>query len=240
MADVTRQNEKQGTLKQKPGYELRNLVGSLPSEKDVLEDWFQSWLKRQARNDCERLGIHFDALATDVLWKFHNALTSEYSTCFDSARKTGIKGEALGRRYGCSRENAWRWLHRENDPKLSSFAVVSAAEDESYPPGHMVALRAYQRAIGEVRKKTGPDEPAIPSTEEILCLYYQLLHTPWWLAMTSGDTRRLQLAASEIDSYIADRLGDSRGWTVQSLLGCLDKWWTPWRIVRAVVPYEWF
>lgn len=213
------------------------------------DDWEPSnqllLVRSRGRMVLDQLGIRWDVIKEQTSDLFHRSIICAYHEPVRIQIGPGVSYADLARKYGVDRGTVMRWSDETSLPSFTGFCMIAAAEDAAFQRGSHVALNAYLDVFRFVEAKLVEQgviasPPLAIRDEELLALYHTVRSEGWWKARLTGSKRLLNSAAREISSRMAEVDADHRVRSAHKISQILELWFVPWKVVEAVLHYEWF
>lgn len=217
---------------------------------EELAEAFLTWVRGDARSECESRRIPYDRVHDAVRQEFKTFIYDSYAHPVKAVLESGDSQAFLAKRYGGIHPvTVARWFDG-SVPKLKHFAMICAAEGAVFERGHMIAAKAFVRGVSLLcREIKSPrfaehnlddDLMASREAEEVLVLYMVFRCARWWQAKLAFDLIALDEAANDIDGLVNQYIECRQQWTIAEIEKLMKKWEWEWSIVEAVLPYDWF
>ena len=225
-------------------------VADHAEQREELAQAFLTWVRADARSQCESRGIPYDRVHAAVSHEFKTFIYDSYAHPVVAVLESGASQALLAKRYGRIHPvTVARWFDG-SVPKLDSFAMICAADGAVFERGHTIAARAYVRGVSVLcREINSPhfaehdlddDLMASREAEEVLVLYMVFRCARWWRARDAFDLIALDEAANEIDGLVNQYIECRQQWTIAEIEKLMKRWEWEWSIVEAILPYDWF
>lgn len=221
------------------------------SDEVALYHW-----RSQGRKLFRELGVadeDYAALKEGVNDRFRKKVVKSYLSEL-KVYKEGEMAETprgehtrLARRYGVHRGTMGRILAKEHQPDLSTFCMMAAVDDASFPRGAIVTLNGYCAGFTwleeELRRKRGdrsePGQALAPlAPDQALCLRWTVRSPEWILYSLQRDKDQLSQEAVLIVAKIKAIFPETSIAGVEGIRETARGRLATWGVLEGMVKYE--
>lgn len=149
----------------------------------------------------------------------------------------GLSQARLSKRYMVSDGQVSRWLNQGQRFGFENQCIISAAEDIEYPPGHVIAISAYEHTISMVAKKLG--STSFVTGKQYLTAYHFIRCQAVFRERLPFDETGRSRVARHINAIMQERFpGFNESFT--TITTVLRDFRLPLVITLKQLPYGWF